>query len=85
MPAATSSNTNENNELSRYYVPEQGKAEEVSQKEVVWKADDVTLIAKKTSDSITSMQVKNAGNEYDVEVPEYVLHKTTSLHFLTVI
>lgn len=76
---AASSDTNESNELSRYYVPEQGQVGEVSQKEFVWKLDDLTLTAKKTSDSITSMQVKNDGNEYDVEVPEFIQHNISNV------
>lgn len=75
---ADSSDTNESNDLSRYYIPEQGKTE-VSQKEVVWRGDVVTLIAKKTSDSITSMQVKSAGKEYDVEVPEFIEHNISNV------
>ncbi|WP_310830688.1 hypothetical protein [Paenibacillus pedocola] len=76
---ADDSYTNENYELSRYYVPEQGKTEEINQREVVWKGADVTLIATKTSDSITSLQVKNAGNSYDVNIPEYVLHNISNV------
>lgn len=64
---------------SNYFVSDQKAEINSTDDQITWKTDEVTLIAKKSPATITSMQISNDTNEYDIRIPEEITGNSAEL------
>lgn len=67
-------------EMSNYFISDQ-KAEITSTEgEITWKSSEITLIAKESSATISSIQINNGTNKYDISIPEEITGNEAELN-----
>lgn len=64
---------------SNYFVSDQKAEINSTEDQITWKTDKVTLIAKKSPATITSMQISNDSDEYDIRIPEEITGNSAEL------